>query len=112
MTASDLHRNIKTICGTKKKKLPKYRYPQNVLMTHTVDSMVREGIDIEIRRDQCHFISKLRSQIPAKKTIFGGGYLVSDSVAVELAAKINAAKTEEIEWPLDEQERLVIASLR
>lgn len=116
MTAPDLYRMVEK-CFENPKPLPKYQYPANVLTTRHVERIIRAGIGLEIRRDQCMYISKLRSQIPAKKAIFGGGYLISDSVAAELAAKQEAAKQEAakqevIEWALSEQERLVIEQLR
>ncbi len=121
MTAPELSKSLEMIFRNPT-PLPKYQYPANVLTTRTVETLIRAGIEFVAYRDQCRFIPKLRSQIPSKKAIFGGGYLVSDTVAADLAAKQEAAKQEAakqeaakqevVVWPLSEQERLVIEQLR
>ncbi len=111
MTASELKRRIEVVNKTQTVTLPKYRYPDNVITVSMFDGILRAGIDMKIPRSATLRISALRSQIAAKKSIFGGGYLVSDAVARELSVKQQAAKQEAIVWGLSEQERLVIEEL-
>ena len=104
-----------------KKELPKYSYPAHVISSTTFDRMIMEGLEFEIRDNECHRITKLRSQIPYGKGIFGSGYLINTERAEKLRAeKLRAEKlrAEELraeesrtEWPLTAQEYAVIELL-
>ena len=66
------------------KKLPKYEYPTHILTAARMKEYSSAGIRLEIRRDEVERIACMDEQKPIKKTIYGGGFLVSDSVASEL----------------------------
>lgn len=72
MTAPALSLNIKKIFANPK-RLPKYQYPANVLTVHRVAPLIPAGIEFVAHRDECRYIPRLQSQIPFRKTIFGGG---------------------------------------
>ena len=100
----------------KKKELPKYSYPAHVITSTTFDRMIIEGLEFEIRDNECHRITKLRSQIPYGKGIFGSGYLINTERAEKLRAEMLRAEKLRAEkpiteWPLTAQEYAVIELL-
>jgi hypothetical protein len=51
------------------------------------------AVDFSVAADECEFIGAMDSQRAEGKSIFGGGYLLADSVAAELrAAELRAAE--------------------
>lgn len=110
MTAPDLQQAIVDIQSTNKAELPKYRYPVNVIRATDVGLLGRRGIRLVIPKAEARFITKLDSQ--SGKTIFGGGYLISDRAAAEKAAAEKAAQVEVIEWTLSDRERRIIESMK
>ena len=101
-----------------KKQFPKYSYPDSVITSAKLYPFAKYGIDIKIKKSQCHFIRALDSQRAEKKAIFGGGFLVSDSVKAELqkaelqkAELQKAEATETNNWELSSEELLIIKSL-
>lgn len=91
------------------KKFPKYKYPANVISFALMGKL--KFADLRINRNECHFISSLDCQRAQKKSIFGGGFLLSDNVAAEIrAAEIRAAE-EATEWELSPRERDIIRGL-
>lgn len=105
----------KLIAGVQKSpttSLPKYKYPENIITVSRICSLVNKGVSVVIPRQKVMKISTLLSQRRSKSPgIFGGGYLVSDSIAKELAIKEIVVKEIAIEWPLMDQEKLVIQQL-
>ena len=83
--------------------LPKYSYPRNVLTANDVIKMSKYGVDFKISADDFIYISKLDSQCPKKKTIFGKGLLLSNAAA-------NAAAND-VTWTLSERELALIDEL-
>jgi hypothetical protein len=102
-----------------KKHVNKYRYPRNVLTAATLTKLSRFGVDFTVNREQCHFIRRLESQREKKKAIFGGGYLVADSVAQEAErakqeaerAKQEAERATTTVWTLSDEEKSIIKNL-
>ena len=91
------------------KKIPKYKYPANVISAALMGKL--KFADLRINRNECHFIRSLDCQRAQKKTIFGGGFLLSDNAAAEIrAAEIRAAE-EATEWELSPRERDIIRGL-
>lgn len=89
----------------KTKKMPKYRYPKNVLTSSMLKKISEYGIDFYIAKEECEHISKLDAQ--NGKTIFGGGLLISNSAAErkEAAEKEAAEKEAENEFIFELSER-------
>ena len=69
------------------------------------------GVDFRVGREEGMPIRRLDSQKQSKKTIFGGGLLLSKGKAAELKAAELKAETHVTEWILSEREREIIASL-
>lgn len=68
----------------KPRKLPKYKYPPEVVSIALVDTFARHDIPIKIRRDELEYIPALDSQRKAGKSIFGGGFLTSRTKGQQL----------------------------
>ena len=87
----------------KKKELPKYSYPPNVITATMIGYLSKYGQDFSVPSEECFFIRALESQREKGKALFGAGYLISEKAAAEKAA---AEK-----WTLSEKERAIIKSL-
>lgn len=103
----DLYRLIKAADEAtqkaNKKEMPKYAYPDHVLMASDVGYMARNGVRFSVKAQDCHFIRALDAQREHGKALFGSGYLLSDRAAAERAA----AKV----WTLSAREREIIQGL-
>lgn len=91
-----------------KPKLPKYRYPDNVVMVSSIQGIVGKGGSIEIAHDEVAHARQLDAQKAYKKTLFGSGFLVSDNVAERIKAERIKVSVDAIEWELSERERRLI----
>ena len=91
-----------------KKQLPKYKYPKNVVTSAYLYQFSKIGIDLKIGKSECFKISALDSQKSKNKSIFGGGFLVSDKVKAELE---KAELEKAVEWSLSEREKNIIEKL-
>ena len=68
-------------------------------------------MDFRVKASDVAFTRALDSQKAAKKTIFGGGYLMSEAKAAELkAAELKAAEDVTV-WPLNDKEQQIIGKL-
>lgn len=94
-TAPDLREAIadamRQIKSETSKTLPKYDYPMHVLTAAMMNKYAHYGVPITICRNDCVAVSTLDAQRSKKKTIFGGGLLLSDRAAAERAAAESAA---------------------
>ena len=87
----------------KKRELPKYSYPPNVVTATMIGYLSKYGQDVQIATEDCFFIRALDAQRAKGKGLFGSGYLISEKAAAEKAA---AEK-----WQLSENEIAIIRSL-
>ncbi len=92
-----------------KKTLPKYEYPDAIATAAMFGRYSKYGIDLKINRDECCRISSLDSQRPYKKTIFGGGLLLSERAAAERAAaeRVAAERVAAKKWVLSDKEKAI-----
>ncbi len=90
------------------KELPKYSYPDNVITAAMVARWCKYGIDFRLSAADCVRITELDAQKEHGKSIFGGGFLLSDSAAAERAAAERAAA---MKWRLSEREMAIVRSL-
>ena len=91
-----------------RKQVPKYKYPDYVVTAVDLGYLAKWGIDFRVMAKDCFFIPRLDSQKAHGKTIFGYGFLLSESAAAKkAAAKKAAAKC----WELSESERKIINDL-
>lgn len=121
-TAPDLNRlvtNANVSETSPKNELPKYKYPANVINPASVGWVAERGIDFRIPAAECRFIRSLASQREYKKTIFGGGFLISDRAAREWKEARKAAEEARkvaddkrtVTWSLSDEERRIIDGL-
>lgn len=94
-TAPDLRAAIMAVekenTRGKKKDIPKYSYPPEVITATQAGFISRYGIDLRIRDGEACWVKDLDSQKEKKKQIFGGGYLLSESAAARKAEAEQAA---------------------
>lgn len=96
-----------------KKQLPKYVYPLELVTPANIYSYARYGIDFVIPRSESVRVSALDEQRQNKKTIFGGGWLISKRLKAERkeAEQLKAEQLKAEFWKLSEREKAIIASL-
>ena len=95
-----------------KPKLPKYTYPNEVITVSRLHKLSSAGVEFELRTSDAHFVRKLDDQTHHKKTIFGSGFLVSETKAAELkAAELKVDEGRVIVWTLSERERAIVEAL-
>ena len=111
-TATDLYQAIKEADAINRKdgkrEIPKYIYPPEVLSAAMVGSICKYGVEYSLKREDAFFIRSLQSQRGKGKTIFGGGFLLSEKAAAEKAAAEKAAAEK---WTLSDEELAIIKSL-
>lgn len=79
----------------KKRTTPKYKYPDHIVTAAMLNRFSGQGVNFSVSKSESMFLNYLEDQKRAGKTIFGGGYLVSERAAAERA----------IEWDLSEREK-------
>lgn len=109
----ELFERFKALNETKEVSLPKYKYPNNVLTVPMITSIIKNGISIKIDKGNYLHASALDSQKKQKKSIFGGGFFISEKAVAEkaVAEKAVAEKETVIIWELSEREKNIIKSL-
>lgn len=116
-TAPELGKAISTACEEikkdKKRQFPKYEYPDHVLTAAMMQKYCKYGIKFSVKRKDCTMVSELDAQRLHKKTIFGGGLLLSERAATERAATERAAaeRANVQVWKLSEREMEVVKQL-
>ena len=104
--------------AAKSKTLPVYEYPDAIITSAKVGYFCKHHVNYAVKRDDCAFVRKLDEQ--GGKTIFGGGYILSecaeyDKRAAEVAAHNNAVEERAMaeladaqsvrKWSLSDRER-------
>lgn len=116
-SAPELYRTVtaasKLAQGKKKKHLPKYQYPPELLTAANVEYMSHHGIDFKISADECLQVRRLDAQ-PKGKTVFGSGYLLSSRATKRASAVQQAAVQQDAvqHFTLSDRERELIRHLR
>jgi hypothetical protein len=108
-TEPELNEKIKEINGTGKGNTPKYTYPPEVITASVMMNIANGGIHYRV--DKWERVSALDSQKPYRKSIFGGGALVSKRKAEEAKRKAEEAKRKHIEWKLSDREKAIVDKL-
>ena len=108
--APELRRAIESANANKKAEaavMQKIEYPPNVCTAAILQKLTTAGVSMQIRAESCVFIHKIDAQ-GADGTIFGGGFLLSDSVTAEKAAAERAAAEK---MALSDRERKIVEGL-
>lgn len=100
------------------KELPKYTYPPEVL-TGKDYRLAKWGQTLRIRHEDCVSVETLDAQREHKKSIFGGGLLLSERAAAERAiaeekaeAQAAADRAATTAWELSLREQNIVKSMR
>ena len=95
------------------KELPKYSYPDYIVMSTRVAQYSHYGIDFVVPVDESQPISQLDSQKKSGKVIYGKGYIVSERVkaAKEKAEREKAEREKAERWELSQREMEIVKSL-
>lgn len=125
----ELSRRIKETQQEARAERLKYEYPPNVITAARLTKLLSAGVELKIRPGQCTFIRELDAQKEYGKTLYGGGFLISDGAAAEriraeqLAQEVKTQKqieaigegvefdSETMVWHLSEREREIIETL-
>ena len=112
MTSVALHDAIE---GAQESREPiaKYEYPDEVITSSNLGWICSHGFDVAIDRESCSFTRCLDSQRESGKTIYGGGFLLSEKAAAEKAAaeKAAAEKAAARVWELSDRELAIVEEL-
>lgn len=121
ITDPELRRAVKKAMREIKdaKTLPKYKYPDELMTQNTFRYLVICDVPYKLYRSEARKIAALDSQRPAKKAIYGGGYLIGSQAQERLAeAKVQAENytgddhpQKRNVWELSEKEKGIIAEI-
>lgn len=114
--ANAIDETVKRVRKERRRHPPKYAYPPELLTVTRLNKVGKAGVDFRVKASDVAFTPRLASQKAVKKTIFGGGYLMSEAKAAELkAAELKAAELKAAEdvtvWPLNDKEKQIIEKL-
>ena len=100
--------------GRAKPELPKYVYPDCVITAAAMQKLSKYGAALDVPKNEAIYAGTLDAQRPFKKSIFGGGYLLSDRAAAERAAAERAAAERAAAhvWELSPRERALFNAER
>ena len=84
-TAPSLHRAIKK-ASPPKTMIPKNTYPANLLTCATIGKVAVREVDFKLMATDCEEVQQVQSLSAVKKSLFGGGWLLSTRAAAERAA--------------------------
>ena len=84
----------------KRKSLPKYDYPENIITAAIVQRWCKYGVEYSLSANEALPISALDAQKARGITIFGGGFILGTRAAAERAAAER--------WTLSEAEREIV----
>ena len=84
-TAPTLHRALK-LASPPKKIVPKNTYPLNLITCATFGKISSREVDFKVMAEDCREIRQVESLARVKKSLFGGGRLLSTRAAAERAA--------------------------
>jgi len=105
-SAPILYKRIKEV-QENKKTLPKYQYPDEILIFSVVDGFSKYGVDFKVDYGDLHFINALDNQKQYGKKIFGGGFLMSQNATQKRleAEKEKQYKNPVQKWTLSDREK-------
>ena len=98
----------------KRRQVPKYSYPIELVTTAAIYPYARYGIEFVIERSSSVRVSALDAQRPMKKQIFGCGWLISERLTAEreTAEREKAEREKATRFQLSDREREIIKLLK
>ncbi len=91
--------------------LAKYEYPAHVATSSNIALMSKYGVEFSATKEETLKVSALDSQKEENKTIFGGGYLISNEKVNEYKQAKEMAQQQPKIWVLSEREKELIKGL-
>lgn len=83
-------------------------YPDNIVTAATLQTIVKRGVELKIRKRSCRYVGNSESFKQMKRGAFGGCFILSDTAAAERAAATRLMMTKNelalIAW-LNKQEK-------
>ena len=94
-------------------ELPKYEYPNEVIVAARINSLAKYGQSLKVRKDECIYQGELDAQKKVGKQAFGGLFLIAEKAAAEKAAaeKAAAEKAAADTFQLSERERELVKTM-
>ena len=78
-------------CAPPPKMVPKNTYPDTVVTSAILGRIIDRHVELKIRTEECQWIRNLDSLSRAGKSLWGGGFIISERAAAERAAAERAA---------------------
>ena len=92
MTAPKLAEDIRKASKKPTRGLPiVYEYPDNLITLALLGKLNQRGIEFAVRKDECAEVTNIQALRRIKKSLFGGGFLLTPRAAAERAAAERAA---------------------
>ena len=88
-----------------------YDYPQEVVTSARLAKLANKGVEWQVKERGCAFIRAMDAQQKEGKSIYEGGFLLSERVAAERVAAERMAEKEVKTWELSERERDIVHGL-
>lgn len=99
--------------NNKKQDRINYDYPDNIITSAKVQRLAKCCQEFKIKESECVPVSRLDEQKELKKTIYGGGFIVSDRIAIikrQLEVKAEEQK-QKYSLKLSESEKQIVKTL-
>lgn len=106
-TAPSLRRAV-AAAAPPKALIPKNTYPDNFVNCALIGKVAAREVDFKLMSGECEDVSNLDGARAAGKSVFGGGWLISERAAAERAAAERAAG---LQVELSERERTIVERL-
>lgn len=101
-TAPALRRAV-VAAAPPKALMPKNTYPDNFINCALIGKVAARGVDFKLMSGECEAVGNLDGARAAGKSVFGGGWLMSERAAAERAAGLQVK--------LSERERKIVVRL-
>ena len=88
-------------------------YPDNIITAGLLGKIAERGVELRISKTACEYIKQSDSAEEQGRSLFGGGYIVSDRIARERAEaeRIARERAEATQLNLSDREKAIIARL-
>lgn len=111
----ELSQTLDEVQGVESKTKQGFVYPDNIVTAATLQKIVKRGAELKIRKISCEAIKQSDSAEEQGRSLYGGGFILSDRAAAErAAADLEAnmrARFEATRLNLSDREKAIIQRL-
>lgn len=107
----DLREQIIAAQPSEDKTKQGFVYPDNIVTSAVLGRLVAHATELKIRKVSCEHIKSSDSAEEQGRSLYGGGYIMSDRAAAERAAAERAAATRPTRLNISARERAIIERL-